>query len=697
MEFSRRLLLIATFLLMARSVQPGTLQQANPKSPSVPAHSSTPAHAATNEKWVADTLAKMSLDEKLGQMLVVYYFGALTSTASPEYRELIRAVEQQHVGGFVIQTHPSPLGIERSQAYPTAALANQLQSLAKIPLIVAADFERGTAMRLDEGTSFPQAMAVGATGNPADAYTMGRITAIEARAAGVQWIFAPVSDVNSNPANPIINTRSFGEDPHRVAEFVEAFVRGVEENGGLACAKHFPGHGDTSTDSHLDLPTLTADRARLESVELVPFKAAIAAGVGSVMTGHLAVPSIEPDPNLPATLSPHITTDLLRKELGFRGVVVTDAMDMAGVAARYSPGEAAVRSIAAGTDVLLIPPSSDAALAALREAVDTGRISHARMDEAVTHILRAKAQLGLDQHRLVDLNALNKVFAQPEFDRAAADIANRGVTLLRDTQHLVPLDATKPSRVLLVAISGDADAYPAPDLEREIRSHADSLSVIRVDTRFEPAASIQLPKPDSYDVAIAALFVRVADRKGSVGLPDDQSALLGKLTQQRQASDRRKFRQSVSRGTISRRANLARRVQHGRCRAIRDGPRALRRNANWRPLAGEHSRRKSAAAHRRWNEIPGESDDISQRTRSARRATLRRIRTPTKSRSPITRFPAEFSRSASTIKFHFTRLVISPTNRILPRSPPQRFTIWLRSQSPSSPQLSPRKKWKLAD
>ncbi len=460
MEFSRRLLLIATFLLMARSVQPGTLQQANQKPLSVPAHSSTPVHASTNEKWVAETLAKMSLDEKLGQMLVVYYFGALTSTASPEYRELIRAVEQQHVGGFVIQTHPSPLGIERSQAYPTAALANQLQSLAKIPLIVAADFERGTAMRLDEGTSFPQAMAVGATGNPADAYTMGRITAIEARAAGVQWIFAPVSDVNSNPANPIINTRSFGEDPHHVAEFVEAFVRGVEENGGLACAKHFPGHGDTSTDSHLDLPTLTANRARLESVELVPFKAAIAAGVGSVMTGHLAVPSIEADPNLPATLSPHITTDLLRKELGFRGVVVTDAMDMAGVAARYSPGEAAVRSIAAGTDVLLIPPSSDAALAALREAVDTGRISHARVDEAVTHILRAKAQLGLDQHRLVDLNALNKVFAQPEFDHAAADIANRGITLLRDTQHLVPLDATKPSRVLLVAISGDADAYP---------------------------------------------------------------------------------------------------------------------------------------------------------------------------------------------------------------------------------------------
>ncbi|MGH9592231.1 MAG: glycoside hydrolase family 3 N-terminal domain-containing protein, partial [Bryobacteraceae bacterium] len=185
---------------MARPVQTGP-----------PANKPPAPLTRAQQAWVTQTLKKMTLEEKLGQMLVVYYFGGFTG--SPEYQQLVRAVEQQHVGGFVIQTHPSALGIVRSEAYPTAALANQLQKMAKIPLLVAADFERGTAMRLDEGTSFPQAMAVGATGNPADAYTMGRITAIEARATGVQWVFAPVSDVNSNPANPIINTRSFGGDP----------------------------------------------------------------------------------------------------------------------------------------------------------------------------------------------------------------------------------------------------------------------------------------------------------------------------------------------------------------------------------------------------------------------------------------------------------------------------------------------------
>ena len=199
----------------------------------------------------------------------------------------------------------SPLGIVKSQAYPTAVLTNQLQAKAKIPLLVGADFERGAAMRLDEGTSFPTAMALAAAGNPEDAYTMGKITTLEARAVGIQWIYAPDADVNNNPGNPIINTRSFGEDPAKVAEYVKAFVRGVEENGGLATAKHFPGHGDTTADSHIDLPTIPASRERLEKLELIPFRAAISAGVSSVMTGHLSVPALEPDPNTPATLSTH--------------------------------------------------------------------------------------------------------------------------------------------------------------------------------------------------------------------------------------------------------------------------------------------------------------------------------------------------------------------------------------------------------
>src|SRR5580692_10119930 len=496
---SRWLLLLALSLMATT----GSTQ----KSSRAPAAQKPAKLSPEGERWVAQTLKSMTLDEKVGQVFAVWAYGAFMSTESPEYRDLLRDVEEKHIGSFAIQTQGSPIGIVRSQVYPTAVLVNTLQSHAKVPLLVAADFERGTSMRVEEGSSFPHNMAVAATGDPRDAYTMGKITALEARAVGVPWIFAPDADVNSNPDNPIINTRSFGEDPERVSEFVAAFVRGVEENGGLATAKHFPGHGDTSTDSHLDLPTVKGDRARLESVELAPFRAAIAAGTSSIMTGHLAVPALEPDPDVPATMSPRITTDLLRKQMGFDGLVVTDALDMGGVTVRYSPGEVAVRSILAGADVLLVPPVLDAALQAVRDAVASGRIPMARLDEAVTRILRAKAFLGLNKSKLVDLNSLAQNFDRPEFERAALDIADRGVTLLRDDQHILPLDSTKPMRVLLVAVSGDNDPYPASNIENEIRWRVDSLASVRMDTTFVRAANARLPSPDTYDVAIAALFV----------------------------------------------------------------------------------------------------------------------------------------------------------------------------------------------
>jgi beta-N-acetylhexosaminidase len=500
------------------------------KAPRTPATPKSAKLSAESERWVAQTLKQMSLDEKIGQLFCVWVYGSFLSTESQDYTDLLRDVQEKHIGAFAIQTQGSPSGIpDRSQVYPTAILLNALQRHAKVPLLVGADFERGTGMRIDEGTAFPHNMAVAATGRPEDAYTMGKITALEGHAAGVPWVFAPDADVNSNPENPIINTRSFGEDPARVSEFVAAFVRGVEENGGLATAKHFPGHGDTSTDSHLDLPTVTRDRAHLEAVELAPFRAAVAAGVGSIMTGHLAVPVLEPDLNVPATMSHNITTDLLRKQMGFDGLVVTDALDMGGVTVRYPPGEVAVRSILAGSDILLVPPVLDAGLQAVRDAVASGRIPMARVDESVTRVLRAKAKLGLNKSRLVDLEALARDFDRPEYDRAALDIADRGVTLLRDDQHILPLDSTKPQRVLLVAVSGDSDPFPAGTLENEIRWRADSLMTVRMDTRFVRADTVKLPSPDSYDMAIAAVFVRVADRKGSVGLPDDQAAVVNRL------------------------------------------------------------------------------------------------------------------------------------------------------------------------
>jgi beta-N-acetylhexosaminidase len=480
-------------------------------------------------KWVEATLRKMSVDDKIGQLLFTTYHGSLTPTDAAAYAQMMHDVIDLHCGGFINITQSSPLGIVKSQAYPTAVLTNQLQAKSKLPLLIGADFERGAAMRLDEGTSFPTAMALAAAGNPQDAYTMGKITVLEALAVGIQWIYAPDADVNNNPGNPIINTRSFGEDPARVAEYVTAFVRGVEENGGLSTAKHFPGHGDTASDSHVDLPVIHADRQRLEHVELIPFRAAISAGVSSIMTGHLSVPALEPDPDAPATLSSHILTDLLRKELGFHGLVVTDAMDMGGITVRYAPGEAAVRAVLAGVDALLMPPVPDAAFEALQAAVKSGRISTERLDASVRRILQAKARLGLNKDRLVDINAINQKLGSVAWQGEAQEISDRGVTLLRDSAHRLPLDGTKPSRALLLALYADPEPYPGEDLERELKRRFDAVTTLRADTRFVNANMLKLPSPDTYDVAILALFVRVSDRKGNVDVPAEQAALAEQL------------------------------------------------------------------------------------------------------------------------------------------------------------------------
>ncbi len=482
-----------------------------------------------NSAWVESTLKKMTLREKIGQLLMPYYFGVFTSTDSAVYKELLHQVQDNHVGGFIIGTIRGPLGIERSQVYPTAVITNELQSHSKIPLLISADFESGTGMRLDDGTNFPSAMAIGATGEPKLAYIAGKDIALEARAAGIHWIFAPDADVNDNPANPIINIRSFGEDPQKVAEFATQFIRGIEENGALATAKHFPGHGDVSVDSHLSLPVVPDDRKELERNELIPFRAAISAGVSSIMPGHLAVPALEPDVTVPASLSRNILTGLLRDEMKYRGLIVTDAMDMGGVTSMFPPGEAAVRAVEAGADVVLQPPVPDAAFAGLENAVKSGRISVARIDESVRRILQAKARVGLDKQPQVNIARLNEKFGLPKFSDDAQNIADRGITLLRNADQIVPLDAARPLRVLLVSLSADPDAYPGAAAESEIRWRISSLKALRADTQFVNVSTLKLPSPDTYDVAIAALFVRVADRKGNVGFPEDQRAFINQM------------------------------------------------------------------------------------------------------------------------------------------------------------------------
>ena len=314
-------------------------------------------HSDAGAKWAEKTLHKLTLEEKVGQLFMIWCRAGFLNVASPEYLQLLGAMQKYHVGSFAMTVHVDGPLLLRSEPYEAAELLNRLQHESKLPLLFAADFERGVATRLMGTTNFPHAMAFGADGKPEDAETFGRITATEARAIGVHWNFFPDADVNSNPANPIINTRSFGEDPQQVGELVTAYIKGAHEGGMLVTVKHFPGHGDTATDSHLGVASVNVDRAHLDSIELPPFKQAIAAGVDSVMVAHVTVPVLDSDPNHVATISPTVVSDLLEKQLGFRGIVVTDALDMAGLTHLFANdiGRAAVEAFKAGNDLLIIP------------------------------------------------------------------------------------------------------------------------------------------------------------------------------------------------------------------------------------------------------------------------------------------------------------------------------------------------------
>ena len=393
------------------------------------------------EKWAEKTLRHLSLEEKVGQLFMIWVRVQFLNLDNPEYMHLRDAMSKYHLGGFAMTVPYDPPFLYRTQPYEAAELLNHLQQESKLPLLIAADFERGVTMRLYGATEFPHAMAFGAAGKLDYAEAFGRITAQEARAIGVHWNFFPELDVNSNPANPIINTRSFGEDPQQVGDLGAAYIRGARANGMLTTAKHFPGHGDTATDSHLGVAQVTGDHARLNSVELPPFREAIAAGVDAVMVAHVTVPALEPDPNRVASTSPAIVTDLLKKQLGFQGIVVTDALDMAGLTRLYATniGRAAVDAFKAGNDLLIIPADLDASYNAMLEAVRSGEIPQDQLDASVLKILQAKASLGLDKARLVDVDKLSTLVGKPENLAMGQQIADDAVTLVRDNGKLLPL------------------------------------------------------------------------------------------------------------------------------------------------------------------------------------------------------------------------------------------------------------------
>jgi len=488
------------------------------------------------------TLQQLTLDEKIGQLFIYAGHGVFMNEQSQSYTALLHQVRDQHVGGLLWFV---------SNVYETAFLTRRLQQTAKIPLLVSADLEAGIGMRFEDTTFWPWNMAIAATGDPSLAEKAGRMVAREALELGINHIFAPVADVNNDPDNPVINVRSFGEDPNEVAKYVAAFIRGVQSEGVLATAKHFPGHGDTHTDSHRSLPVLNVTRERMNEIELIPFRAAIAAGVDSIMVAHLAMPLLDDTPvpakrnrpkdspyghdafetaqnaTIPASLSKKIVNDLLRKELGYDGLVVTDALDMGGVTDHYDPGEAAVLAIEAGADQIAKSENTDAGIAGVREAVRSGRLTEKRIDESVQRILRAKARVKIPSP---DLDRIFSSLDRPDHRAVAEQIAARAITLVRESPRALPVN--RDAKMVEIVIGDFAEANPpVAALDRELRSRMNvAPQRFVLDRNSNESDGVEIVEAAAgADVVLVAFTVRVRSGEGKVGVPDVAREVLEKI------------------------------------------------------------------------------------------------------------------------------------------------------------------------
>jgi len=478
---------------------------------------------ATSPAWTDSVMRSMTLREKVAQLIWPSVFGDYVSGDSPQWRRLTQYVQQDKVGGFTISVG-SPIEV--------AAKLNALQSMSKVPLLFGADLEAGAGFRarggyfvpnaIDLGGAilFPPEMAVGATGDTTLAYEEGRLTALEGRALGIHIAYAPVLDVNNNPANPVINTRSYSEDPSLAARMGVAFIHGLQDHGMIATGKHFPGHGDTGVNSHLALPVVTVSRSRLDTVELVPFKAAVNSGVGAIMSFHGAMPALDSS-GVPGTLSQKVVTGLLRGEMGFRGIIISDAMDMRGVLDQFGADEAAKRAIAAGIDVLIQPLDVSKTIDAVVAGISEGRYTEARVDSSVRRVLDTKRKLGLAQSKLVDLNALRFAVGDSVNAQVARRVAEKSITLVRDSARQVPvIDSTKS--VLSITIARRADLSAGNSFNAELRTR---LPKLRTEFTSTEDASLNYPRllaaADSADVVIVGSYVGQSWDAVSASAPED--------------------------------------------------------------------------------------------------------------------------------------------------------------------------------
>lgn len=466
---------------------------------------------------VDSLLAALTVRQQVGQLIIPWLSGSYTALDDSLFQVAARWVDSLEVGGLIISVG-SPFDI--------AAKLNALQRRSRLPLLVSADLEWGAGMRVVGATAFPQIMAVGATGDPRDAYAIGAAAGAEGRAVGIHVNFAPDADVNNNPANPIINVRSFGEDPQTVSRLVAEYVRGLHDQGMLATLKHFPGHGDTETDSHIGLPVITAPYARLDTLELVPFRAGIAAGADVVMSAHIAFPALTGS-NEPGTLSAAVLTGLLRDSLRFRGLVVTDALTMGAIVAEYGAGEATVRAFLAGSDVLLMPADPDSALAAMTAAVAAGRISRERLEQSVRRVLELKRRLGLFQRRTVPLDSIMHIVGSRRFQDAANDLAVRSLTLVRDVGGRLHALRARAGRIALIAYADEANGAVGQHLAELLRQGGDTVEYFRLwpmsgTLSYDSARAVIARAP----ATVFAANVRPISWRGSIALPDSLAGLI---------------------------------------------------------------------------------------------------------------------------------------------------------------------------
>ena len=473
-------------------------------------------------------LDSLSLRAKVAQLVMPWVAGSYAAFDDSAFVVAERWVDSLQLGGIIISVG-SPLDV--------AMKLNRLQQRSPLPLLVAADLEAGASFRLNGATPFPTNMGVAATGSDQDAYEMGRITALEGRAVGIHLAFAPDADVNNNPANPVINTRSFGEDPNLVGRLVAATIHGLQDNGMLATAKHFPGHGDTEVDSHLALPIISAGWSRLDTLELVPFRAAIQAGVALVMSAHVTIPSLASDPRRPATLDPAILTGILRDSLKFEGLVVTDALDMAGVVNAYGAGEAAVRAFLAGSDLLLMPVDPAQAVDAVTDAVETGRVTYERLDRSVRRLLWIKRRLGLFSRRTVALDSVPEVVGGRRFLQTARDVAQRSVVLVADSGGTVDSLRARPRKIALVTYGEENAGTVGNTLLKQLTGAGHTVTIFRLwpasgRASFDSVRVLARRTP----YTLFALSVKVTTAKGTIGLPEPVAKLVDDLSRRRRTA-----------------------------------------------------------------------------------------------------------------------------------------------------------------